>query len=199
MKNSKIRSMAACALMAALTAVLSQIVVPIGPVPINLATVAVFLAGALLGPWLGGLSLLVWAVMGALGIPVFAMFNGGLGALFGATGGYIIGYIPAAVLVGLILRAFESRRRRLWIYPVSMVVSALVYFVIGTAWYMMLSGASFAVAMSACVLPFLPGEAVKIAAATGIAWRLRPVMLPRFVGTKNALTQQQEEGKNQGA
>ena len=95
--------MALCGLFAAITAVLSQIAIPIGPVPINLATFAVFCAGALLGSKLGSISLIVWAILGAFGVPVFSMFRGGLGTLLGPTGGYIIGFIVMAVIAGLVI------------------------------------------------------------------------------------------------
>lgn len=175
----KTRHLVLCALFAALTAVLSQIAIPIGPVPINLATFAVFLAGAMLGPKLGAISLGVWLMLGLCGVPVFTMFRSGPAALFSVTGGYIIGYIAAAFLVGLITVKWNPENR-LYRYPVAMIAGMLAYFVIGTTWYMVLTGAALMNALASCVVPFLPGDALKIAAASILAHRLRPVLLGGF-------------------
>jgi biotin transport system substrate-specific component len=175
MQKSKTQKMMLCALFAALTAVLSQIVIPIGPVPINLATFAVFCAGALLGPRLGALSLTVYAALGAVGAPVFAMFRGGLGALAGPTGGYIIGYIPAAFLTGLLLEKI-NKDDKIYPYLAAMFAGMLSCFILGTAWFVVSTGTGLAEALMLCVVPFLPGDFLKIAAATLLAKRLRPLL-----------------------
>lgn len=90
------------ALFAALTAVCSQIQIPLPMVPINLALFAVHLAGALLGAKWGALSITAYALLGVVGAPVFAGFSSGPAVLFGKTGGYILGYILCALLVGLL-------------------------------------------------------------------------------------------------
>ena len=84
------------ALLAAVTAACSWISVPLPftPVPINLATLAVFLAGGLLGAKYGSISIITYVLLGAIGVPVFNSFTGGIGIITGPTGGYIIGYIP---------------------------------------------------------------------------------------------------------
>ena len=102
MNRMKTTKLVTCALFAALTAILSQIAIPIGPVPINLATFSVFFAGALLGAKAGALSQLVYLLLGIVGLPVFSMFRGGPGVLLGPTGGYLAGYVLAAFLVGFI-------------------------------------------------------------------------------------------------
>ena len=98
--RSNTASLVLCGLFAALTAICSYITIPLGftPVPINLATLAVFLAGGLLGKKYGTASIAVYVMMGAVGIPVFAGFQGGVGVLAGPTGGFIAGYIAAAFL-----------------------------------------------------------------------------------------------------
>jgi len=175
MRKSKTYSMMLCALFAAVTAVLSQIAIPIGPVPINLATLAVFCAGALLGPKLGALSLTVWAALGAVGVPVFAMFRSGLGALAGPTGGYIVGFIPAAFLIGMIVEK-TGRDNKTLPYIAAMLVGMATYLVLGTAWFVLSTGTGFSQALMICVVPFLPGDFVKIAAATVFAKRIRPIL-----------------------
>jgi biotin transport system substrate-specific component len=175
MQKSKTLKMILCAVFAAITAVLSQIVIPIGPVPINLATFAVFCAGALLGSKLGALSLITWVVLGAAGVPVFAMFRGGVGALVGPTGGYIIGYVPAAFITGLLSERFNGGNKT-YPYPVAMSTGMLTYFVLGTAWFVFSTGTGLWEALMICVIPFLPGEFLKIAAATVFVKRLRPAL-----------------------
>ena len=95
-----------CALFAALTAILSQISIPLPftPVPINLAMVSVFMAGALLGAKRGAISQVVYVIIGIIGVPVFASFTAGIGIVVGPTGGYIAGYIVAAIIVGIIVK-----------------------------------------------------------------------------------------------
>ena len=91
-ENQKVRRMVLCALFAALTAVCSQIAVPMpGGVPINLALFSVYMAGTLLGPVWGTASQLVYVLLAAVGVPVLAGFSGGPAVLFGKTGGYVLG------------------------------------------------------------------------------------------------------------
>jgi biotin transport system substrate-specific component len=169
------KKMMLCALFAALTAVVSQVVVPIGPVPISLGTFAVFCAGALLGSKLGAVSLMVYALLGAAGAPVFAMFRGGLGALAGPTGGYIVGYIPAAFLTGLLVEK-TNKNNKIHLYLTAMLAGMLTYFSLGTAWFAASTDTGFAEALMICVVPFLPGDFLKITAAALLAKRLRPLL-----------------------
>ena len=94
--------MVLCALLAAMTGILSQIGIPIGEIPINLALFSVYLAGGLLGSYKGAVSMVVYVMMGAMGLPVFSNFRGGLSVLAGPTGGYILGYLFAALVVGMV-------------------------------------------------------------------------------------------------
>lgn len=174
MKKAITYKTAMCALFAALTAVFSQIAIPIGPVPINLATLAVFCAGALLGPSLGALSLAIYVIIGAAGAPVFSLFRGGIGILTGPTGGYIVGYIPAAFIVGLLIEKL-NKSKKIYIYPAAMLCGMLTYFILGTAWFMFSTGTGFLGALMVCVVPFLPGDFLKIAVATMLAKRLSHV------------------------
>lgn len=168
MKNSK--PLVLAALMAALTAVCSQILIPLPPIPINLALFAVHLCGALLGARYGMLSMAVYALLGAVGVPVFAGFGSGPAALFGKTGGYILGYVLCAGVVGALSRRLGFTFPRLC---VCMTVGLLVCYAFGTAWFMALTGTGLAASLSYCVLPFLPGDALKIALAATLALRLR--------------------------
>ena len=160
---------AVCAVFAALTAVLSQLSVPIGPVPINLATFSVFLAGGILGASGGLLSQLVYLILGAVGLPVFAGFRGGVGALAGPTGGYLAGYAAAAWLVG---QAAEKFCRKPRVLAGSMAAGLAVCYFLGTGWFMIVTGRGLWDSLALCVFPFLLGDALKIAVATALAARL---------------------------
>lgn len=166
MSKTRTRNMILGAMMTALTAILSQIQIPIGLVPVSLATFAVFLSGALLGPQYGALSQLAYLLLGAAGIPVFAGFTAGLSRLIGPTGGYIFGYVLMAWLVGLLSRGGKAHYGRLIL---SMVAGEALLLTVGTAYFMMITGNNLAAALSTCVVPFLPGDAAKIALAALVA------------------------------
>ena len=175
MKTSKIKMLILAALFAALTAVFSQIIIPLPftPVPINLATLAVFLAGALLGAKWGTVSMCVYVALGLVGLPVFASLQGGFGVLAGPTGGYIVGYILAAVIVGSIV---DHSDKKIWIYPIAMVAGLAGCYLLGTIWYTISMQTSFIVALAACVVPFLIGDALKIIAASLLGVKLRKIL-----------------------
>ena len=174
MKKNDTYSLILCAVFAALTAVLSWISVPIGPVPINLALLAVLLCGAVLGPVRALISVTVYILLGAVGVPVFAGFRAGIGALLGPTGGYIIGYLPAAFLASL--RLPGKTARPVLFRCLFMLLGVLSCYLIGTLWFMHLSGYDAGKALSLCVLPFIPGDAVKIAAASLLTGRLQKII-----------------------
>lgn len=152
------------ALSAALIAVCSQISIPT-EIPFTLQTLAVFITAGLLGTTRGSISVIVYILLGLVGVPVFANFSGGAGALFGMTGGYIIGFIFTALAVGLITRFFGKGIISL---AVSMVIGLFLCYAFGTAWFMVVYGNSFGAislmeALGLCVFPYLIFDAAKIA------------------------------------
>ena len=158
------------ALFAALTAVCSQLQIPLPMIPINLALFAVYLSGATLGAKWGALSMAAYALLGAAGVPVFVGFASGPAALFGKTGGYILGYIAASAITGALAWRWGASFARLC---AAMLLGMSACYLLGTAWFMALTGMSLTASLSYCVLPFLPGDAVKIALAAFLALRLR--------------------------
>ena len=168
-RRSATRSLVLCALMAALTAICSQIQIPLPMIPINLALFAVHLSGALLGWKYGALSMVVYALLGVIGVPVFAGFGSGPAVLFGKTGGYAIGYILTALLTALLTKALG---RKFWSLCVAMVVGCAACYLLGTIWFMTLTGADLVSALGWCVLPYLPGDAVKIVLAAMLTIQL---------------------------
>ena len=174
-KKAGIRMLCLSAIFTALTVICTMIniPIPIGPVPINLATLSVLLAGGILGSKYGTLSQLCYLLMGAIGLPVFSNFSGGLAKLFGPTGGYIWGYILAAFLVGMIVERFGTKVRFM---IVGMAVGSAGCYLLGTIWFIFVTGSTPAVALMTCVIPFLPGNTVKIAAACLLIPKLRKIV-----------------------
>lgn len=172
---SKTANLLLCALFAALTSVCSFISVPLPftPVPVNLATLPVFLAGGLLGLRYGTISQIVYLLLGAAGVPVFHNFTGGIGVLAGPTGGYIVGYIAAAFLTGLGIRLFDEKCA--WpVLILSMIMGLASCYMLGTLWFMVLTGTGLLPSLASCVVPFLPGDGLKILAAGMLIRKLRP-------------------------
>ena len=159
------------AMMAALIAVASQLAIPLPLVPINLALLAVFMAGFLLdGRWALA-SVLLYLVMGAAGLPVFAGFRGGPQHLLGPTGGYLIGYLLAVATVsGLKAWAGSFIKKAL-----ICAVGTFLCYASGTAWLMWLTRRALPEALGLAVLPFLPGDALKCLAAAYLAPRLERI------------------------
>lgn len=161
-----------CAIFAALTAILSQISIPLPftPVPINLAMISVFIAGGLLETKISAISQLVYVIIGAIGVPVYANFTGGLGILVGPTGGYIVGYIITTIIIGVIVKRLGNS---IYSYTVAMVVGILGCYFVGTVWFMHITQNGLIEALLMCVVPFLIGDILKIILSAFLVKRLK--------------------------
>lgn len=172
-----VRDMALSALFAALIAVCSWISVP-SAVPFTLQTFGVFMAAGLLGGKRGTVSVLIYILLGAAGIPVFSGFKGGAGVLAGSTGGYIVGFLFTALIMWL----FEAKaRNRKYTLPISMAVGLLACYAFGTAWFMFVyartSGSvGLVTALTWCVFPFILPDAAKITLACFLIRRIKSVV-----------------------
>lgn len=163
--RSKLRSMTMGALAAAILAVISPFALFLGPVPVSLCTLLICLSDYVLG-WRGGTAAtLVYILMGAVGLPVFGGFTGGAGRLLGPTGGYIVGYLALAAVAGMVIDRFPGRRL---LHMLGMAGGTVILYALGTAWYCFQAGQGLSAALAVCVLPFLPGDCMKIAAAAAI-------------------------------
>lgn len=166
-----------CAVFAALSAVLSQVSVPIGAVPINLTHVSIFIAAGLLGKTYGTVSQIVFVLLGAVGAPVFSGFRGGLGVVFGPTGGFIFGYILCAFITAYIIEKFGYS----WfVMIIAMYAGWFLTYVTGCVWFMVVMKTNdiFAV-LSACVVPFLLGDIPKTVISVIAVKKLKP--LTRYI------------------
>ena len=161
------------ALFAALMAVGAYMALPIGPVPVVMQNLFVFLAGLMLGPRWGLASVSVYLLAGAVGLPVFAGGPGGIGRFFGPTGGYLIGYLPAVFLIGWIAR--KSGRRPLGDI-LAMLCGTTALYACGLFWLKLLTGLAWPKTLAVGMFPFLLGDGLKIAVAVPIARVLRPLV-----------------------
>lgn len=164
----KVRNSVLTALLAAALCVMAPLAVPMSPIPMTLATLGVYLAAGLLGPWRGAAAVGLYLLLGAVGVPVFAGFTAGFPVLFGVTGGFLWGYVPCVILAGLL-----CRRCRPAMTAVCLAVGTVALYTVGAAWYMWQTGVGLGVALLTVAAPCLIGEVIKIAVATALMIPLR--------------------------
>lgn len=182
--TSRVRELTQIALCAALMAVGAWLTVPLPPpfVPFTMQTFAVFLTVGLLGMRNGTAAVLLYLLLGALGLPVFSGMRGGIGVLLGTTGGYLVGFIFSALTTGGLFRLFgvergkETKKSALWM-AFAMAAGFVVYSAFGTAWFMAVYAAKAETvglwtALSLCVAPYFLPDCVKIALAVLVTRRL---------------------------
>lgn len=156
-----------------LMALSAQIVIPIGPVPITGQTFVVLLTGALLGSRMGAMTMILYLIEGASGLPFFYGGSTGLGHLFGQTGGYLIAFPAAAFITGAF--AEHGWDKRFLTAVAAMAIGSVVIMLSGWAWYSVVMSTPPAVAFNLTVLQFIPGDIIKIflaAAALPAGWGL---------------------------
>ena len=148
------------ALMSAVMCVLGPLSVniPISPVPISLGILAMLLSVYVLGRNKALFSCFIYILLGAVGVPVFSGFSGGLSKLVGPTGGYIVGYLPLIFIGGV----FVAKHKNIWMQVTGLVLGVIVCYALGTAWLAYSAHMTFGKALMAGVIPFIPADAVKI-------------------------------------
>ena len=167
MKKTRTKEFCMAGLLAACTAVLAQIVIPIGPVPFNLAVFGAFLAGMLLSPGMAVLSMATYWLMAAIGLPVMAGLQGGLGAVLSPTGGYVAGYLLLAGCTALVAERPVPMRLA------GMALGLVLCYTLGTVWFICATGAALPAALAMCVLPFIPADVAKGIAAAWLAQTIK--------------------------
>lgn len=173
-QRSKTYDMVYIAVFAVIMAICSWISIP-AAVPFTLQTFGVFIAVGVLGGKRGSLSVLVFILLGAIGIPVFANFSGGIGVLAGPTGGYIIGFLFSALLMWA-MEKLPGKKSVMQI--VSMIAGLIVCYAFGTVWFVIVYGRmngpiGFTAALASCVVPFIIPDIIKIALAYVLSRKLR--------------------------
>ncbi|WFR56958.1 biotin transporter BioY [Anaerocolumna sp. AGMB13025] len=164
-------------LMTAITCILGPLSIPLpfSVVPITFTNLAIYFTVFLLGWKKGTISYLIYLLIGFVGVPVFSGFSGGPGKLMGPTGGYLIGFILLAVISGLFIEKFKGK---LYMYTLGMVLGLLTTYLLGTAWLSFQLELSFQQGLLMGVIPYIPGDILKIAAAL----LLGPVLRKHIAG-----------------
>lgn len=142
-----------------------------GQVPVTLQTLGVTLAATMLGPWRGAAAVGVYLALLAIGLPVGSGFRGGLGVFAGPTGGFLIGFIPMAIVVGLVARLAIRRLRGTWLTAglfAAAVAGLPVVYAVGVPWLGVTLGLDAGDAMTMGMVIFLPGDLLKAAIAAGV-------------------------------
>lgn len=167
MKKGNVIKMTMTALMAAVLCILAPLAIgiPFSTVPISGATFAVYLCAGLLGTKLGVLSVLIYILLGFIGIPVFAGWSSGPGVVFGPAGGYVIGYLVIAAFVGIFVEKYGNKLRTM---VLGMALGTIGCYTIGTIWMGLQLQLDIKAALLAGVIPFIPGDIVKIVMASAI-------------------------------
>ncbi len=169
-----VRQMMTAALMAALLAASAWFALPVGTVPFTLQVLIVLLAGLILSPGRAMMAVGVYIVLGAIGVPVFAGGQGGLGIIAGPTGGYIIGFLFAAPLVAWLRRALTPKRGyRVFADMVAALSGLLLIYALGCFQLTVVTGMGYLAAFMTGAAPFLALDVGKAVAATALAATLR--------------------------
>ncbi len=165
------------ALGAVLIAICSWISIPT-VVPFTMQTFAVFFVLSVLGGKRGTLSIFIYVLLGAVGVPVFSGFSSGVGILLGNTGGYIIGFIFMGLVYWLIVRLLG---KKLWVEILAEVLGLSVCYAFGTVWFLTVytqanGDVTLATVLSWCVIPFIIPDMIKLVLALILSRRLSPVL-----------------------
>ncbi len=176
------KKLALALVMVAVTALLAQLKFPLpwSPVPITGQTLGVLLAGVLLGQWWGGISMGLYAVLGVVGLPLFAGWSHGLSVLAGPTGGYIIGFVLASLFLGYFSDKYVRSRSFLVMLGLMLFANFVLIYIPGLVqlnrWLVTVKGQSVGLVqlLTMGLIPFLPGDITKAVAAAGIARGITP-------------------------
>lgn len=169
--DTTVSHVAVAVLLAALTAVLAQISIPLGSVPFSFQPFPVFFAGLLLGPVWGGFAMLLYIVVGLAGAPVFSSGGAGVGYFLGPTGGFLVGFLLAAVLIGALVHRSVEPKPFSEISPVvagvALLLSLVPIYAVGVPWLAEVNGIPLMAAASAMSL-FAVGDVLKVLLSVAI-------------------------------
>ena len=168
------KDMAMIGLMTAITCVLAPMAIPIGPVPISLTNLVLYFSLYLVGTKFTLVSYVIYLLLGLVGLPVFSGFTGGPAKLAGPTGGYLIGFLLMIWIAGIFITRSNGKK---WIDLSGMIIGTAAVYAVGTVWLSVQSGMDFRAALFAGVIPFLPGDAVKIFLALFQGRKIRSLLL----------------------
>jgi len=172
--SGQLRMTVYASLLAALTAAGAYIAIPVNQVPVVLQNFFIFLCGLLLGSRWGAASVAVYILAGACGLPIFSVGRGGIGHIVGPTGGYLLGFLPAAYIIGLIS---EKTRPGAIFDVLAMICGSIIIYACGVPWLKIVTGMSLSKAIVVGMNPiYLVADGIKIAAAVPVAKVLRSII-----------------------
>lgn len=162
-------------LMSAIFCILAPISLPLPftPVPVSLGIFVVYINSYVLKPKFATISTIIYILLGLIGLPVFSGYSGGVGKLFGPTGGYILSYIPTTFIVSFFFYKFLENRI---MHILGMLIGLSVCLLFGTIWFSIQTGNSFLASLSLCVYPFILGDIIKIIISSIIGPKIQKVI-----------------------
>ncbi|TYB30816.1 MAG: biotin transporter BioY [Candidatus Mcinerneyibacterium aminivorans] len=168
----EIKNLILTALFSALIAISAYIIIPIpfSPVPITAQTIIVMLAGSLLSSVHAGTSVLIFLLMGAVGLPVFSKGQSGVGTILGPTGGYLIGFFLAVIAISLLTKNKKNFKRFL---TANIIGGVIIIYTAGVLWLSFISNIGIKKALLVGAVPFLPGDILKVILASFLANKLK--------------------------
>lgn len=162
-------NMVMMALFAAVTCVLAPLAVPIGPVPISLTNLVIYISLYVLGWKQGTITYIVYLLLGLAGLPVFSGFEGGIGKFAGPTGGYLVGFILMSVICGIFIEKWNGTTPlHITLNMVGMILGTAAAYAFGTAWFCISTGTGVMAALTVCVFPFIIGDLIKMVVAAAV-------------------------------
>jgi biotin transport system substrate-specific component len=168
-KKLSLRDLTYCSLFAALISIMGYVTIPLPAVPITGQTLAIMMTGSILSPYLAGISVLIFLLLGAIGIPVFSNGSAGFGVLAGPTGGYLVGFLIGVIIISLI----SKNKNSLFTLGFANIIGGiLVIYGIGVPWLNFVSGIGIERAFMVGAVTFLPGDIIKVFIATPLAWKI---------------------------
>ena len=169
MSKSKAYPIVLVGVFVAIISICAWISIPMVPIPITLQILGIFITASILGAKLGTVSIIIYILLGAVGLPVFSNFTGGFGILLSPTGGFIIGFIFTALTIGVI----TSLKNSILTNTLAMLLGLLLCYTFGTVWYCIYANVDFITAVLVCVVPFLIGDSVKICISAILVTKLK--------------------------
>ncbi len=179
MKNN-IQNLVSYGLFAAMLCIFAPMSVPIGPIPISLTNLVLYIAIFIIGTKGTCISFVVYMLLGIVGLPVFSGYSGGPMKVVGPTGGYLVGFIPMIIVMGIIYKKIASRMKLVpdvLITILGMIAGTLIAYALGTLWFMYQMDCELAYALSVCVIPFIPFDLGKMMIANVVGRAVRKPLL----------------------
>lgn len=169
---TRTKKMIICAFFAAIITLTAPFAVVIGVVPVTLVMFSLALTAFVAGSRLGAAATGIYIIIGIIGLPVFSNFQGGIGALFSPTGGFIFSYVFVVMILGQCVKVKNK-----WLIALLWCAALVVCYFFGTMWYMLLTKSTLVTALGLCVVPFVPFDILKLILAYAVGKSVRKILV----------------------